>query len=94
METWAHGHEVFDVLGKERPGNDNIKIFTWALLLMVDFYEFEATCTRASSYVKLEAPSGAVGNGMIAVVLRELPVVPLNFLKLLLKSGISKILLL
>ena len=62
METWAHGHEVFDVLGKERPGNDNIKNIAHMGIIAYGwtFMNRKLSVPEPVPYVKLEAPSGAV----------------------------------
>lgn len=62
METWAHGHEIFDVLGQERVESDRIKnivvlgvnTFGWA-------YQVRGlSVPEQMPYVELTAPSGAV----------------------------------
>ncbi len=62
METWAHGHEVFDLLGVERVESDRIKnivvlgvnTFGWA-------YQVRGqTPPGPMPFVELTAPSGAV----------------------------------
>ncbi len=61
METWAHGQEVWDVLGKERVDADRIK--NVAVLGMNTFgWTFKNRGLEIPSdvpYVKLAAPSGA-----------------------------------
>ncbi len=60
METWAHGHEIFDVLGKERVEHDRIKnivhlgiaTFEWT------FKNRRLPIPRKVPFVKLLSPSG------------------------------------
>ncbi len=60
METWAHGQEVFDVLGKVREESDRIKniaviginTFGWT------FVNRKMEVPEDKPYVKLTAPSG------------------------------------
>jgi len=62
METWAHGHEVFDVLGQIRPESDRIRniahlgvnTYGWA------FVNRGMDVPDPAPYVRLTAPSGAV----------------------------------
>ena len=62
METWAHGHEVFDLLGVERVEADRIKnivvigvnTFGWAYTVR------GLDVPSAKPFVELTAPSGAV----------------------------------
>jgi len=62
METWAHGQEIFDVLGLERKNKDRIrniahlgvKTYGWA------FRNRSETPPNPKPYVKLVAPSGAL----------------------------------
>lgn len=62
METWAHGHEVFDLLGAARQETDRIKnivvlgVNTFGWSYVVRGLEPPATMP----YVELIAPSGAV----------------------------------
>jgi uncharacterized protein (TIGR03084 family) len=62
METWAHGHEVFDVLGKERTGNDNIKNIAHMGIIAYGwtFMNRKLPVPEPVPYVTLVAPSGAV----------------------------------
>ena len=62
METWAHGHEVFDLLGVERVDSDRIKnivvlgvnTFGWA-------YQVRGQLPPGMMpYVELTAPSGVI----------------------------------
>lgn len=62
METWAHGQEIFDVLGKERQESDRIRniahlgvnTFGWA------FINRKLPIPQPAPFVKLVGPSGAV----------------------------------
>ncbi len=62
METWAHGQEVFDVLGKDRIEADRIKnichlgvtTFGWTFAVR------RQTPPAPVPYVRLTAPSGAI----------------------------------
>ncbi len=62
METWAHGQEVFDVLGLEREEKDRIKnichlgvtTYSWT------FRNRGEEPPQPKPYVRLAAPSGAV----------------------------------
>ncbi len=62
METWAHGHEVFDLLGVERVDSDRIKnivhlgigTFGWT------FINRSLPVPDPAPWVHLDAPSGAV----------------------------------
>ncbi|MEJ6500092.1 MAG: TIGR03084 family metal-binding protein [Rhodobacterales bacterium] len=62
METWAHGQEIFDVLGKERQEGDRIRniahlgvnTFGWA------FINRKLPVPNPAPYVRLVGPSGAV----------------------------------
>jgi len=62
METWAHGHEVFDLLGGERPEADRIRnivhlgvgTFGWS------FQNRGRPVPDPAPYIKLRAPSGDV----------------------------------
>ena len=62
METWAHGHEVFDLLGETRIESDRIKnivvlgVNTFGWTYHVRKWEVPA----AMPYLELNAPSGAV----------------------------------
>jgi len=61
METWAHGQEVFDVLGKDREEGDRIKnicdlgvrTYSWT------FRNRSEEPPKPKPFVKLKAPSGA-----------------------------------
>jgi len=62
METWAHGQEVFDVLGKDRVEADRIKNICH---LGVTTYGWTFAVRREKApepapYVRLTAPSGAI----------------------------------
>nr|WP_325251355.1 TIGR03084 family metal-binding protein [Amylibacter sp.] len=62
METWAHGHEVFDLLGIERAETDRIKNI---VVLGVNTFGWTYTVRDkpvplAMPYLELTAPSGAV----------------------------------
>jgi uncharacterized protein (TIGR03084 family) len=62
METWAHGHEVFDLLGVERVEADRIKNI---VVLGVNTFGWAYTVRgldvpSAMPFVELTAPSGAV----------------------------------
>jgi len=60
METWAHGHEVFDVLGMQRKETDRIKnichlgvvTFGWT------FINRKIPVPEPAPYVRLTSPSG------------------------------------
>ncbi len=62
METWAHGQEVFDALGQERPESDRIRnichlgvnTFGWT------FINRKLPVPDPAPYVRLTAPSGAI----------------------------------
>lgn len=62
METWAHGQEVFDVLGQERQDTDRIRnichlgvsTFGWT------FINRGQPVPEPAPYVRLTAPSGAI----------------------------------
>ena len=62
METWAHGQEVYDLLGVERVDRDRIQniavlgvnTFGWT------FLNRKLEVPKAVPYVRLSAPSGAV----------------------------------
>lgn len=62
METWAHGHAIFDALGQTRVESDRIraiahlgvKTFAWAFRIR------NLPVPAAAPLVRLEAPSGAV----------------------------------
>jgi uncharacterized protein (TIGR03084 family) len=62
METWAHGQEVFDVLGLERVNTDRVRniahlgvsTFGWT------FINRQLPVPAPAPYVCLEAPSGVV----------------------------------
>ena len=62
METWAHGQEVFDVLGLDRSDGDRIKniahlgvtTYSWT------FRNREIVPPQPKPYVRLTAPSGAM----------------------------------
>lgn len=61
METWAHGHEVFDALGRDRKEKDRIRnichlgvtTYSWT------FRNRGEEAPLPKPYVKLTAPSGA-----------------------------------
>jgi uncharacterized protein (TIGR03084 family) len=62
METWAHGQEIFDVLGKTRIEDDRIKnivhlgvsTFSWT------FKNRNLEVPTTSPFVELESPSGMI----------------------------------
>tara|TARA_R110002126_G_scaffold291800_1_gene458993 strand:- start:71778 stop:72572 length:795 start_codon:yes stop_codon:yes gene_type:complete len=62
METWAHGHEIFDLLGKKRQDTDRIrnivvlgvKTFGWT------FKVHGMAAPEQMPFLRLFAPSGAV----------------------------------
>tara|TARA_B100001057_G_scaffold209258_1_gene209959 strand:+ start:214 stop:1008 length:795 start_codon:yes stop_codon:yes gene_type:complete len=62
METWAHGHEVFDALGEQRKEGDSIKnichlgvsTFAWT------FLNRRMDIPEPIPYVELTAPSGQI----------------------------------
>lgn len=62
METWAHGHEVFDILGKTRVEGDRIRnichlgvtTFGWT------FLNRKEAVPETPPFVRLTGPSGAV----------------------------------
>lgn len=62
METWAHGQEVFDILGRAREEADRVKnichlgVTTFGWTHLVRKLEVPATVP----YVRLHAPSGAI----------------------------------
>ncbi len=64
METWAHGQEIFDVLGEERMESDRIKniihlgvsTFAWT------FLNRNLSTPGEIPYIQLESPSGAIWN--------------------------------
>ncbi len=61
METWAHGHDVYDLLGRERSYRDaieniaviGVKTFGWT------FVNRKREVPGPPPHVRLEAPSGA-----------------------------------
>ena len=62
METWAHGQEIYDVLGVERVDKDRIKNIA---VLGVNTFSWTFTCRGLevpgkAPYVKLTAPSGDI----------------------------------
>ncbi|QIE55217.1 TIGR03084 family protein [Pikeienuella piscinae] len=62
METWAHGQEVFDLLGEERRETDRVRnichlgvaTYGWT------FANRGETAPEPAPYVRLTAPSGAI----------------------------------
>ena len=62
METWAHAHEVFDVLGKNRPEGDRIKniVFLGLNTFGWTYAVREMEVPQAVPCVRLTAPSGAL----------------------------------
>lgn len=62
METWAHGQEIYDVMGKERVFHDRlrnvaeigVRTFGWT------FANRKQPPPGAVPYVRLKAPSGAI----------------------------------
>jgi len=60
METWAHGQDIYDFLGKRRPASDRIKniahlgvsTFGWT------FLNRKLPVPEPAPYIELEAPSG------------------------------------
>lgn len=62
METWAHGQEIYDLVGAERPVSDRIKnvatigvkTFGWT------FVNRQREVPGPPPYVRLVAPSGAI----------------------------------
>jgi uncharacterized protein (TIGR03084 family) len=62
MEVWAHGQEIFDVLGRDRPGTRRLKniavigvrTFGWT------FVNRRLPVLRDLPYVRLIAPDGAI----------------------------------
>ena len=64
METWAHGHEVFDALGEKRKEGDRIKnichlgvsTFGWT------FLNRKMDIPEPLPYVELTSPSGQIWN--------------------------------
>lgn len=62
METWAHGQEIFDVLGLERTDTDRIRnichlgVTTYGWTFAVR----DETAPQPVPYVRLTAPSGAL----------------------------------
>lgn len=62
METWAHGHEVFDVLGVERTEADRLKNI---VVLGVNTFGWthsvrKVAVPEVTPFIELTAPSGAV----------------------------------
>jgi len=62
METWSHGQEIFDILGKERPDGDRIRNIAH---LGITTYGWTFRNRRQEPpapkpFVQLTAPSGAV----------------------------------
>ena len=62
METWAHGQEIFDILGQKRVEHDRVKnivhlgvaTFGWT------FENRQMTIPHQSPYVRLRSPSGLI----------------------------------
>jgi uncharacterized protein (TIGR03084 family) len=61
METWAHGQEIFDILGKDRQEQDRIKNIVHMGIIAYGwtFVNRKLDVPKAVPYVKLEAPSGS-----------------------------------
>ncbi len=62
METWAHGQEIFDVLGVKREEKDRIKNIDHMGVIAYGwtFINRKLEAPEPAPYVKLTAPSGAV----------------------------------
>ncbi len=62
METWAHGQEIFDVLGKIRIENDRIKniVHLGVLTFMWSFKNKNLEPPATIPYVQLQSPSGKI----------------------------------
>ena len=62
METWAHGQEIFDLLGVVRVDTDRIKNIAHLGVLAFGwtFQNRKETVPEPPPYVRLTAPSGAV----------------------------------
>lgn len=62
METWAHGHEVFDALGIQREDTDRIKniVHMGVLAYSWTFMNRKMDVPEPAPFVRLEAPSGAI----------------------------------
>ncbi|RMD84470.1 MAG: TIGR03084 family protein [Candidatus Dadabacteria bacterium] len=62
METWAHGQEVYDILGVERGTDDRIKdiAFLGVRTFEWTFRNRGLAVPGKRPYVRLQAPSGAV----------------------------------
>ncbi|MEM7424855.1 MAG: TIGR03084 family metal-binding protein [Pseudomonadota bacterium] len=62
MEVWAHGQEIFDILGAERPEHDRVRniahlgvtAYGWT------FINRKREVPQPAPYLKLTAPSGAI----------------------------------
>ena len=61
METWAHGHEVFDQLGRQRTESDRLKniVFLGVNTFGWSFKVHGLPVPAAMPYLSLTAPSGA-----------------------------------
>ncbi|NNF79583.1 MAG: TIGR03084 family protein [Rhizobiales bacterium] len=62
METWAHGHEIFDVLGLRREDTDRVKNINHMGVIAYGwtFINRKLEVPEPAPYVRLNAPSGAV----------------------------------
>ena len=62
METWAHGQEVFDILGKKRTENDRIKniVHLGILTFSWTFKNRNLEPPTIPPYVQLQSPSGKI----------------------------------
>ena len=62
METWAHGQEVFDILGKKRTENDRIKniVHLGILTFSWTFKNRNLEPPTSPPYVQLQSPSGKI----------------------------------
>lgn len=62
METWAHGQEVFDILGLKREETDRVKniVHMGVLAYSWTFANRNLDVPEPAPFVQLEAPSGAI----------------------------------
>ncbi|QBF30554.1 TIGR03084 family metal-binding protein [Thalassococcus sp. S3] len=62
METWAHGQEVFDVLGRERYETDRIRniVHLGAATFGWSFINRDLVVPQNVPHLRLSAPSGAI----------------------------------
>ncbi|MCP5083806.1 MAG: TIGR03084 family protein [Alphaproteobacteria bacterium] len=62
METWAHGHEIYDVMGLQREDTDRVKNIDHMGVIAYGwtFINRKLDVPEPAPYVRLVAPSGAV----------------------------------